>query len=179
MLRQQKQCRQMLHWWHLIAQDLHHHRYLHAVMVQSPQLSAAAFHASAVPSSNPCKALPFNVETALPPELTVCRCVCRAVLESFRARHVRQEGVAVFDFWRNWAHWRALERRAIVAHWQKLMLLVRQATYESLSSYCGSVLANPKGSVLWCLPALRRQVKLVQFVVRVTTLLLHPAPVLL
>jgi hypothetical protein len=55
-------------------------------------------------------------------------CVRRAVLESFRARHVRQEGVAVFDFWRDWAHWRALERRAIVAHWQKLMLLVRHAS---------------------------------------------------
>lgn len=26
MHRQQKQQRQMLHWWHLIAQDLHHHR---------------------------------------------------------------------------------------------------------------------------------------------------------
>lgn len=50
---------------------------------------------------------------------------CRAVLESFRARHVREEGVAVFGFWRDWAHWRALERRAIVAHWHKLILLVR------------------------------------------------------
>lgn len=48
----------------------------------------------------------------------------RAVLNSFRARNVRKEGVAVFGFWREWAHWRALERRAIVAYWQKLMLLV-------------------------------------------------------
>lgn len=49
----------------------------------------------------------------------------RAVLESFRARHIRQEGVAIFAFWKDWAHWRGLERRAIVAHWHKLMLLVR------------------------------------------------------
>lgn len=49
---------------------------------------------------------------------------CRAVLASFRARHVRQEGLAVFNLWRDWAHWRTLERRAIVAHWHKLMLLV-------------------------------------------------------
>lgn len=26
MRRQQKQRGQMLHWWHLVAQDLHHHR---------------------------------------------------------------------------------------------------------------------------------------------------------
>lgn len=54
-------------------------------------------------------------------------CPCRAVLASFRARRVRKEGVAIFSYWRDWAHWRALERRAIVAHWHKLMLLVREA----------------------------------------------------
>lgn len=48
----------------------------------------------------------------------------RVVLASFRARRVRDEGVAVFGFWRDWAHWRALERRAIVAYWHKIMLLV-------------------------------------------------------
>lgn len=52
-------------------------------------------------------------------------CLCRAVLASFRARRVRNEGVAIFSYWQDWAHWRALERRAIVAHWHKLMLLVR------------------------------------------------------
>jgi hypothetical protein len=52
-------------------------------------------------------------------------CGPRVVLDSFRARHVREEGVAVFAYWREWAHWRALERRAIVAHWHKLMFLVR------------------------------------------------------
>jgi hypothetical protein len=46
------------------------------------------------------------------------------VLESFRARHVRQEGLAVFVFWRDWAHWRTLERRAIVLHWNKLLMEV-------------------------------------------------------
>lgn len=74
--------------------------------------------------------------TAPRPEFNMRCCVCRAVLESFRARHVRQEGVAVFHFWRDWAHWRALERRAIVAHWQKLMLLVRHLAHESVSTYC-------------------------------------------
>lgn len=57
MLRQQKQRRQMLHWWHLIAQDLHHHRYVHVTLIHTWQLPAAAFHANTVPSSSPCKGL--------------------------------------------------------------------------------------------------------------------------
>lgn len=71
--RQQQQCQHLLHWWGLIAQDLHHHR---------------------------------------------------VVLDYFRARRVRQEGLVVFLYWREWAHERMLERKAVVAYWNRLMVTV-------------------------------------------------------
>lgn len=72
--RQQAQLAAALHWWHLLAQDLHHHRVL---------------------------------------------------LASFRARRMRREGYAVLQEWREWAHERAQERRAIVCHWNRLLVTVR------------------------------------------------------
>jgi hypothetical protein len=72
--RRQAQLAKCLHWWHLIAQDLHHHR---------------------------------------------------VVLASFKARRMRRDGYAVLQEWREWAHERAQERRAIVCHWNQLLVTVR------------------------------------------------------
>jgi hypothetical protein len=72
--RQQAQLALSLHWWHLIAQDLHHHR---------------------------------------------------VVLASFKARRMRRDGYAVLREWREWAHERAQEQRAIVCHWNRLLVTVR------------------------------------------------------
>eukprot|EP00879_Flechtneria_rotunda_P018989 GHRR01019935.1.p1 GENE.GHRR01019935.1~~GHRR01019935.1.p1 ORF type:complete len:347 (+),score=100.08 GHRR01019935.1:80-1120(+) len=49
----------------------------------------------------------------------------RVVLKSFRARHVRDEGTAVFEFWREWAQERVQERSAFVTYWNRLLVTVR------------------------------------------------------
>ncbi len=49
----------------------------------------------------------------------------RAVVASFAARRLRSDGASAFALWRRWAHERALERRAIVCRWSRLLYTVR------------------------------------------------------
>lgn len=57
----------------------------------------------------------------------------------------------MFGFWRQWAQWRALERRAIVAHWQKLLLLVSGGLSWFDACICCAALMRVQGSgsVTW------------------------------
>lgn len=86
--RRQQQRQSVLLWWHLVAQDLHHHR---------------------------------------------------VVLDYFRARRIRRDGTSVFWYWKDWAQDRRLERKAVVAYWNRLLVTVSSVSRNCMISTAGVI----------------------------------------